>query len=165
MYFLLGKGKNVDWYRAFREALQNPDAGQDVKKRYKGLVEFLDNTVIHRPQSQGSRFGELALSRDSMKLPRYQPLPTIESTGAQNVLNIDDERKQEDERVLREFSIWSGKFDTTDSLTLVKGYFQQWISTPENFSSLIVVRILSTCTLSISTGIEKIKPLAKIESD
>ena len=142
-----GKGKNVDWYRAFREALQNPDAGQDVKKRYKVLVEFLDNTVIHRPQSQGSRFGELALSRDSMKLPHYQPLPTIESSGAQNVLNIDEERKQEDERVLRElreddkFSIWSGKFETTDSLTLVKGYFQQWISTPENFSSLIVVCI------------------------
>ena len=143
--FVLGKGKNVDWYRAFREALQNPDAGQDVKKRYKVLVEFLDNTVIHRPQSQGSKFGELQLSRDSMKLPHYQPLPTITSLGAQNVLNLDEERKQEDEMVMKElreddkFSVWSGKFERTNSLTLIKGYFQQWIPTPDNFSSLIVV--------------------------
>ena len=80
-----------------------------------------------------------------MKLPHYQPLPTITSVGAQNVLNLDEERKQEDEMVLKElkeddkYSVWSGKFETQDSLTLVKGYFQQWISTPENFRSLIVV--------------------------
>ena len=37
------------------------------------------------------------------------------------------------------FSVWSGKFERSNSLTLIKGYFQQWIPTPDNFSSLIVV--------------------------
>ena len=145
--YVSGKGKHVDWYRAFREALQNPDAGQDVKKRYKVLVEFLDNTVIHRPQSQGGKFGELQLTSDSMRLPHYQALPNITSSGAQNVLNLEEERKQEEEMVMKElreedkFSVWSGKFERSNSLTLIKGYFQQWIPTPDNFSSLIVVSI------------------------
>ena len=41
------------------------------------------------------------------------------------------------------FSVWSGKFERSNSLTLIKGYFQQWIPTPDNFSSLIVVRTAS----------------------
>ena len=38
------------------------------------------------------------------------------------------------------FSMWSGQFEkTNESMTLVKGYFQQWIPTPDNFRSLLVV--------------------------
>lgn len=75
-----GKGQHIDWYRAFREALQNPDAGQDIKKRYKILVDFLDNTVIHRPNSQHGKFSDLQSPRqDQLKLPKYNPLPSIKS--------------------------------------------------------------------------------------
>lgn len=66
---------------------------------------------------------------------------------AQNVLNLEDERKQEEEKVLREieeteehYTMWDGKFEkTNDAVTLVKGYFQQWIPTPDNFRSLLSV--------------------------
>lgn len=148
MDLLPGKGQHTDWYRIFREALQNPNAGQDVKKRYKLLVDFLDNTVIHRPNSQQSKFSDLHTSRkDKMKFPKFKPLPAIKSSEAQNVLNIDAERKQEEDRVLKEvdekdenFSLWGGKFEKTyDAVTLVKGYFQQWIPTPDNFKSLLTI--------------------------
>ncbi|KAL4236094.1 hypothetical protein ACF0H5_004480 [Mactra antiquata] len=149
---LPNKGQHIDWYRAFREALQNPDAGQDVKKRYKILVDFLDNTVIHRPTSQHGNFSDLQSPRhDTLKLPRYNPLPSITADGqAQNVLNIEEERKKEEEKVLREieeteeqhYTMWDGKFEkTNDAVTLVKGYFQQWIPTPDNFRSLLSVII------------------------
>ncbi|XP_053395005.1 amyloid protein-binding protein 2-like isoform X3 [Mercenaria mercenaria] len=144
---LPAKGQHIDWYRAFREALQNPDAGQEVRKRYKLLVEFLDNTVIHRPNSQHTKFSEVESPRH--KLPRYKPLPSIKSPDgeAQNVLNIEEERKQEEEKVLREieeteekYPTWSGRFEkTNDAVTLVKGYFQQWIPTPDNFRSLLTI--------------------------
>ena len=77
--FNLAKGQHIDWYRAFRGALQNPDAGQEVRKRYKLLVEFLDNTVIHRPNSQHTKFSEVESPRH--KLPKYKPLPSIKSPG------------------------------------------------------------------------------------
>ncbi|XP_052277538.1 uncharacterized protein LOC127876389 isoform X2 [Dreissena polymorpha] len=148
---LPGKGQHIDWYRSFREALQNPEAAQDIKKRYRLLVDFLDNTVIHRPNSQQSKFSELPNPRkDSFKLPKYDPLPNIKANGqAQNVLILDDERKQDEkeDNSLREvdekdekISMWSGTFEkTNDSVTLVKGYFQQWIPTPDNFRSLLTV--------------------------
>lgn len=66
---------------------------------------------------------------------------------AQNVLNVEEERKKEEEKVLREieeteekYPTWSGKFEkTNDAVTLVKGYFQQWIPTPDNYRSLLTV--------------------------
>lgn len=144
---LPGKGQHIDWYRSFREALQNPEAGQDVKKRYKLLVDFLDNTVIHRPNSQQTKFSEVQSPRQ--KIPHYKPLPSIKSPGGetQNVLNVEEERKKEEEKVLREieeteekYPTWSGNFEkTNDAVTLVKGYFQQWIPTPDNFRSLLSV--------------------------
>lgn len=152
------KGRAVDWYRHFREALKNPDADKEVKKRYKTLVEFLDNTLIHRPTSQSSRFSDVntALRKVSMKLPHYQPLPPIKyqehSEGSQNVLNLEEEQKAgyagHDDSELEKgthdnypehedkVSVFSQKLE---SMTLVKGYFQQWIQTPDNFRSLIQV--------------------------
>ncbi|XP_052776013.1 uncharacterized protein LOC128213938 isoform X2 [Mya arenaria] len=148
---LPGKGQRIDWYRAFRDALQNPEANQEIRKRYKLLVDFLDNTVIHRPTSQQTKFSEqLGNMKGSVKFPRFQPLPSISAESqAQNVLILDDGGKQEDkeDNILREveekevrFPVWSGQFEkTNDSVTLVKGYFQQWIPTPDNFRSLLVI--------------------------
>ena len=114
------------------------------------MVEFLDNTVIHRPTSQQSKFADITSPRrESRKLPHYKPLPSINpsSSQTQNVLNLDEERKQEEEPGLgdilekdEKFSLWTGKFEKThDAVTLVKGYFQQWIPTPDNFRSLLTV--------------------------
>lgn len=153
MFLHQGKGQRIDWYRSFREALQNPEANQEIRKRYKLLVDFLDNTVIHRPTSQQSKFSEVqSPRRGSFKLPRFEPLPSIKSTGCpQNVLNLDEERKQEErekeENVLKDIDegdervpVWSiDKEKTSDAVTLVKGYFQQWVPTPENFRSLLTV--------------------------
>ncbi|KAL3868968.1 hypothetical protein ACJMK2_041713 [Sinanodonta woodiana] len=149
------KARAVDWYRHFREALKNPNADKEVKKRYKTLVEFLDNTLIHRPNSQSSRFSDVntAHRKVSMKLPHYQPLPPIKyqevSEGSQNNLNLEEEQKtRHDDSELEKgahdnnpehedkVSLYSQKLE---SMTLVKGYFQQWIQTPDNFRSLIQV--------------------------
>ena len=100
-----GKGQQVDWYRAFREALQNPEANQEVRKRYKLLVDFLDNTVIHRPTSQQTKFSDQPGPRGGgMKLPKFEPLPSIKAESrTQNVLNLDDERHldEKDDNMLR----------------------------------------------------------------
>nr|KAG5714145.1 hypothetical protein BaRGS_020473 [Batillaria attramentaria] len=63
------KSKDLDWYKSFRDALLNPDGSNNVKQRYKSLVEFLDNTMIHRPTSQAGKFSEVE-SR-SKRYPRY----------------------------------------------------------------------------------------------
>ncbi|CAG2217003.1 unnamed protein product [Mytilus edulis] len=147
-----------DWYQSFREALLNPEGGPEVKKRCKAMVEFLDNTVIHRPTSQNSRLSGSDAS--SMKLPHYEPLPMIHDKEPrksipQNVLNLESERHKgtvmaakEDytaEKGVRDvvperedkMIPWSS--DQMDSMTLVKGFFQQWVTTPDNFRSLIQV--------------------------
>lgn len=149
--FCTGKGQHIDWYRCFREALQNPEGNQDIRKRYKLLVDFLDNTVIHRPDSQQSKFSDVQSPRKgSLKLPKFDPLPSIKSGGKpQNVLNLDEERKHEEkeDNILKDieekeerYPTWSvDKERTSDAVTLVKGYFQQWVPTPENFRSLLTV--------------------------
>ena len=148
--FVIAKGQHIDWYRLFREALQTPDANPEMRRRYRHLVDFLDNTVIHRPTSQQSRFSEApSPGKDSLKLPKFEPLPSIKSSGnPQNVLNLDDERKSDkDDNMLTEieekderYPTWTAdKEKTTDAVTLVKGYFQQWVPTPENFRSLLTV--------------------------
>jgi hypothetical protein len=145
-----------DWYQSFKESLLNPEGGPEVKKRCKAMVEFLDNTVIHRPTSQQSRFSGSDTS--SMKLPHYPSLPAINDKNTkkapctQNVLNLDNERQKESSK--EEYSAEKGARDTVperedklipwnadqlDSMTLVKGFFQQWVSTPDNFRSLIQV--------------------------
>lgn len=155
------KGRAIDWYRHFRDSLKNPDGDKEVKKRYKTLVEFLDNTLIHRPNSQSSRFSDVSasLQRVSMKLPHYQPLPRIkyqeDSEGSQNVLILEEEQKagyvgRDDSELEKgahdhnpenedKVSVFSQKLE---SMTLVKGYFQQWIQTPDNFRSLIQVSLV-----------------------
>ena len=45
MDLLPTKSKDTEWYKHFREALQNPEASPETKRRYKLLVDFLDNTV------------------------------------------------------------------------------------------------------------------------
>jgi hypothetical protein len=93
-----------------------------------------------------------------MKLPHYPSLPAINDKNTkkapctQNVLNLDNERQKESSK--EEYSAEKGARDTVperedklipwnadqlDSMTLVKGFFQQWVSTPDNFRSLIQV--------------------------
>lgn len=143
-----------DWYQSFREALLNPDGNAEVKKRCKAMVEFLDNTVIHRPTSQQSRFSGSDAS--SMKLPHYQPLPSIskeqKKSLPQNVLILDDRQKDpakeeytaekgvRDNAPEKEDKMVPWSSDKMESMTLVKGFFQQWVTTPDNFRSLIQVR-------------------------
>jgi len=152
---LPSKSSNPEWYHSFREALINPDAGPEVKKRYRSLVEFLDNTVIHRPNSQVTKFSE---SSEKLKLPHYQSIPSIGAKEdpvihkTQNVLNLEEEHQKlpQDAEIDKrtkdmiperedKFTPWG--HDNQDSMTLVKGFFQQWIPTPDNFRSLIQVII------------------------
>lgn len=143
-----------DWYSIFRDALMNPDAGPEVRKRYRSLVEFLDNTVIHRPTSQMTKFSE---SSDNRSLPHYHAIPPIinnnESSKPQNVLNLEQERReappdQEMEKRTKDMvpehgdKVTPWNQDNQESMTLVKGFFQQWVPTPDNFRSLLQVNIV-----------------------
>ncbi|OWF36041.1 amyloid protein-binding protein 2-like [Mizuhopecten yessoensis] len=141
-----------EWYSLFRDAMLNPDAGPEVRKRYRSLVEFLDNTVIHRPTSQATKFSE---TMDKRRLPHYEPVPPIikenkNQSNPQNVLNLDDERReappdQEMEKQTKDMIPERGdkstpwNQDNQDSMTLIKGFFQQWVPTPDNFRSLLQV--------------------------
>ncbi|XP_060082100.1 amyloid protein-binding protein 2-like [Ylistrum balloti] len=150
---LLPSKTNVpDWYNIFRDAMMNPDAGPEVRKRYRSLVEFLDNTVIHRPTSQTAKFSE---TMDKRRLPHYNPVPPIikdskNQSKPQNVLNLDEERRgappdQEMEKQTKDMIPERGdkltpwNQDNQESMTLVKGFFQQWVPTPDNFRSLLQV--------------------------
>ncbi|XP_069127253.1 LOW QUALITY PROTEIN: amyloid protein-binding protein 2-like [Argopecten irradians] len=150
---LLPSKTNIpDWYNIFRDTMMNPDAGPEVRKRYRSLVEFLDNTVIHRPTSQTTKFSE---SMDKRRLPHYDPVPPItkdnkDKSKPQNVLNLDDERQgvsqdREIEKQAKDMAPERGdkltpwNQDNQDSMTLVKGFFQQWVPTPDNFRSLLQV--------------------------
>ena len=144
----------ADWYQKFRESMLNPEgASTDVKKRYKSLVEFLDNTVIHRPTSQTSKFSSTS-NNSSMKLPHYQALPEIggkdekSKKKAQNILRLDDDRRKVEESEEkgtrdtlpeREDKMVGWSADGNQSMTLVKGFFQQWVLTPDSYRSLIQV--------------------------
>lgn len=132
------KSKDSDWYKCFRDALLNPEGGNNVKQRYRSLVEFLDNTMIHRPTSQAGKFSEVESRASKMQYPRYQPLPQInERQSEPNVLNLEEEgseRPRESMSVnmeLDKMSMWSG--DSHKPMMLVKGFFHQWIPTPDNF--------------------------------
>ncbi|KAK7508427.1 hypothetical protein BaRGS_00000666 [Batillaria attramentaria] len=139
------KSKDLDWYKSFRDALLNPDGSNNVKQRYKSLVEFLDNTMIHRPTSQAGKFSEVeSRSKRYPRYPRYEPLPQIsEKKTGPNVLNLEEEWGQG----LRQPSSSTQYFDVDkmssvsgDSqkpMMLVKGFFHQWIPTPDNFRSLL----------------------------
>lgn len=133
------KNKDSDWYKCFRDALLNPEGGSNsVKQRYRSLVEFLDNTMIHRPTSQAGKFSEVESRASKVQYPRYQPLPQInERQSEPNVLNLEEEgseRQRESVSVnmdLDKMSMWSG--DSHKPMMLVKGFFHQWIPTPDNF--------------------------------
>ncbi|KAK3089774.1 hypothetical protein FSP39_006404 [Pinctada imbricata] len=144
-----------DWYQKFRDAMINPlGANSEVKKRYRSLVEFLDNTVIHRPTSQASKFSASS-STSSMKLPHYQPLPEISNEEkskrrTQNVLKLDEDRKKppmydgeekgaRDTVPERDDKMVGWVEISSQTVTLVKGFFQQWVSVPDNYRSLIQV--------------------------
>ncbi|KAH9509736.1 hypothetical protein Btru_044378 [Bulinus truncatus] len=140
------KSKNSDWYKHFRDSLQNPEASPETRKRYKYLVDFLDNTVIHRPTSQEGRF-RFNNQQATRTLPpilgqsdqtitaiqHYTPLPEIESQQK------SDEEVNFASDVPQEGSYKENKTEKNkgghQNMTLVKGYFHQWFPTPENFKS------------------------------
>ncbi|XP_076463205.1 uncharacterized protein LOC143295408 isoform X2 [Babylonia areolata] len=138
------KSKDSEWYKCFRDALLNPEGGSNVRHRYRDLVEFLDNTMIHRPTSQVGKFSDME-SRASSKsqYPRYQPLPQInEKQPETNVLKLDEdggERARDlasvNTDMAEKMSLTS--VDSHKPMMLVKGFFHQWIPTPDNFKSLI----------------------------
>ncbi|KAL8607182.1 hypothetical protein ACOMHN_009576 [Nucella lapillus] len=141
---LPGKSKDCDWYRCFRAALLSPEGSGPLKPRYRHLVEFLDNTVIHRPTSQAAKFSEAASSADKARYPRHQPLPHIRERPAEtNVLRLDEEGEERGggrdllgvAADLEKMSLCST--DSHKPMMLVKGFFHQWIPTPDNFKSLI----------------------------
>ncbi|XP_071118973.1 uncharacterized protein [Haliotis cracherodii] len=149
------KPKDSDWYKCFRESLQNPDANVEFRKRYRDLVEFLDNTVIHRPASQASRFSDIDKKVVSLQYPKYEPLPAItEKLGTQNILYLegtntssvltesgkgtqDSNLSKPEAEAEDKTSVWSE--DSPESMTLIKGFFHQWVPIPENFHSLIEI--------------------------
>ncbi|KAL5017202.1 hypothetical protein ScPMuIL_006791 [Solemya velum] len=145
------KNKETEWYKHFRESLQNPKGNSEVKKRYKSLVEFLDNIVIHRPDTQVSRFGN-GIDHGSLRLPHYHQIPSIEPTQTtQNILNLEEDRKKigqyEDHQEKgagdngpeRETKPPLPHLDNIQPVTLVRGFVQQWIPTPDNYRSLIQI--------------------------
>lgn len=180
------KPKDSNWYKCFRDALLNPDGSNNAKQRYKLLVEFLDNTVIHRPTSQAGKFSEIHKQNKKMKYPRYNPLPEInERNMLPNVLNLEHEKTIEEDKVSighlesdfdkasmlggdsqvehekvlvgsadihlvdhDRISVWDRNNEKGDHgnvslsvsggdsqkhMMLVKGFFHQWIPTPDNF--------------------------------
>lgn len=139
------KNKDHDWYKSFRDALLNPDGSKNVKERYKSLVEFLDNTMIHRPTSQAGKFSEVeSRSKRYTRYPRYEPLPQISNKKMEtNVLNLEEDWNQSVRQPssaaqhldVDKMATWSG--DSHKPMMLVKGFFHQWIPTPDNFRSLL----------------------------
>ncbi|XP_005092160.2 uncharacterized protein LOC101850538 [Aplysia californica] len=150
------KSKDSDWYKHFRDALQNPDGSADTRRRYRLLVEFLDNTVIHRPTSQVGRFRDSSYHKNfrplsplhdgdqenGKKLQRYQPLPSITHKTHRDDDGIkmyglrasDGDIGADLEDGLSMLSV-----DSHRNMTLVKGFFHQWLPTPDNFRSLIEI--------------------------
>ncbi|XP_025109218.1 amyloid protein-binding protein 2-like isoform X2 [Pomacea canaliculata] len=141
----------TDWYKNFRGALLNPQGGNVTKQRYRFLVEFLDNTLIHRPSSQGDRLSEARNHDQQTKYPRFDPLPNISDIQKHpvDVLNVE---KEKDESIFikppsseSEFtkevdtinSSISLKKDSHRPMVLIKGLFHQWIPVPNNFRSLL----------------------------
>ncbi|XP_070194684.1 amyloid protein-binding protein 2-like isoform X2 [Littorina saxatilis] len=137
------KNKESDWYKCFRDALLNPEGGSNVKQRYRSLVEFLDNTMIHRPTSQAGKFSETeSRANNKIQYPRYKALPLISKRQTEpNVLNLEEEAAERPRDLLSvnndidKMSLWSG--ESQKPMMLVKGFFHQWIPTPDNFRSLI----------------------------
>ncbi|CAL1545014.1 unnamed protein product [Lymnaea stagnalis] len=141
------KSKNTEWYKHFREALQNPEASPETKKRYKNLVDFLDNTVIHRPTSQAGRFRDMKPQAIPVRsLPpingvendvhpdvqRYSPLPNIDSRQSKDETNCELNTAKSTPGVEDVLALQKHR-----NMTLVKGYFHQWLPTPENYKSVL----------------------------
>ena len=133
------KDKELEWYKCFREALLNPEGGNEMKHRYVSLVEFLDNTMIHRPTSQAGKFSDVESRTNKVQYPRYQPLPQISEKrqSETNVLNLDEEWGEKP-RELMSVNMELDKMSLSSAgshrpMMLVKGFFHQWIPTPDNF--------------------------------
>ncbi|XP_067661147.1 uncharacterized protein [Haliotis asinina] len=150
------KPRESDWYKYFRESLQNPDANVEFRKRYRDLVEFLDNTVIHRPASQASRFSDIDKKVDTFQYPKYEPLPAItEKQGTQNILylggtntSVTESTFTETEKGTQNSNLSKPEVDdktsvfseeSPESMTLIKGFFHQWVPVPDNFHSMIEI--------------------------
>ncbi|CAH1775459.1 unnamed protein product [Owenia fusiformis] len=73
------KPKETEWYKHFRQALKTPEAGLQYKKKYNILVEFLDNTIIASANSPIKAPEKKPNSGDKMKLPHFNPLPSIQT--------------------------------------------------------------------------------------
>uniref|UniRef100_A0A2C9LM96 CARD domain-containing protein n=1 Tax=Biomphalaria glabrata TaxID=6526 RepID=A0A2C9LM96_BIOGL len=135
------KSKNTDWYKHFRDSLQNPDASPETRKRYKHLVDFLDNTVIHRPTSQAGRFRYTntqstrslppiysQTDQTSTTLQHYPPLPDIASKETSHEERTPNDLQNPEKKDVK---VKVGH----QNMTLVKGFFHQWLPTPDNFKS------------------------------
>ena len=148
---LLSKGRQVDWYGAFRDALKCPDTrSTDIRKKYAILVEFLDNTILPSQGKVGSSSFDLTVN--NMKLPKYEPLPSIvdsesslKNGGNASRVTFDMEDTCNKER-LSSSEYEKGELDQENTekeedqkqrRTLLKGLFHKWVPTPESFSSLL----------------------------
>ena len=135
--------------RHFQASLKNPDAETEVKQRYRMLLDFLDNTVIHRPSSQHTHFG-CSSQAEMIKYLKYEPLPSIneknrvtampENAGSEKDSNNDSdpERGSSDDQPELDLESSGTSSNSQASLTLIKGFIHQWVPTPDNFKSLVV---------------------------
>jgi len=148
------KGRLVDWFGSFRDALKCPDTrSTDVRKRYAILVEFLDNTILpYHPQPAPSPIDS---SVESLKLPKYDPLPGIADSvssfrnGANGSMSrVTFDMKMDQEKVLLPSEQEKGEMDQENAehqnkeekrrkRTLLKGFFHKWVPTPESFTTLL----------------------------
>ncbi|XP_059177600.1 uncharacterized protein LOC131956962 isoform X2 [Physella acuta] len=122
------KDKHSEWYKTFRGALLNPESSPETKKRYKHLVDFLDNTVIHRPSSQAGRFRESRVPG----LPHYPALPGIHQ-------NREEKENSANRDGAPGWLVPNDSLQRPSNMTLVQGYFHQWLPTPDDFNSVIEI--------------------------
>ncbi|ELU16144.1 hypothetical protein CAPTEDRAFT_214307 [Capitella teleta] len=123
---LVRKGRDVNWYGSFREALKEPVThNSEVKKKYRMLIEFLDNTIL--PDA------------NKMRMNPYNALPGIHKIHSLEISekNLSDSKVRfslpENEEGNRR-----GETKPKDSKQmLIKGYYAKWVLAPENYATLI----------------------------
>lgn len=153
------KGKEVDWYGSFKEALRHPEArSSEAKKKYQVLISFLDNTIMPPALSPRPLHGlprQLSTessTSDDRKLPHYDALPSISSesqlkttrSGSRVTFDTHGNETRESEGA-SSGELEKGSSEVPENankekpMTLVKGFYRRWVPSPENFSSLIKV--------------------------
>ena len=73
------KGRGINWYEVFREALIYPNTySGDTRKKYQILVAFLDNTIIPAPQKFRDASG---YARTESRLPHLPAIGISDTVG------------------------------------------------------------------------------------